>query len=219
MSRRQIRKPFWRRWRYLRHRYCLLALTLAFISALVTFLITFYATSDYFLEFVSYMFSSQYKTQLEPFFPHIAENYQGREFSGKSQSVIFDTYITYNDFNYLKPETLTYKKRTYSNNIEILYRLPKKLSPVAVLLVFHACKRSAYDWFHTIERQRIIGAAIDLGFVCLVFQATDNDTQCWSTDADIYENKDVQMIFKGLESFYQEYSSLSIIDNKIKINF
>ncbi|CAF1288077.1 unnamed protein product [Rotaria magnacalcarata] len=119
-----------------------------------------------------------------------------------------DRFIKYHDFNYLKAETLTYEKHTYSNHIPILYRLPQKVSTSALLLIFHGCSRSANDWFHTIERQRIIGAAIDLGYGCLAFQATDEFTRCWSNDMDFKENSDAQMVFKGLEGFYKENPAL-----------
>jgi hypothetical protein len=74
--------------------------------------------------------------------------------------------------------------------------------------MFHSCRHSAADWFHTPERQRIIGAAIDLGYACLVFQATDNTTKCWSNNADIYGNNDVQMVLTGLQGFYKDYPAL-----------
>jgi len=118
---------------------------------------------------------------------------------------IYDENITYNDFNYLDSDTLTYENRTYSNDIQILFRLPKKCNITALLLIFHGCGRSAYEWFHTIERQRIIGAAIDLGYGCLVFQTTDKHSRCWSSNTDISNNNDVQMVLEGLENFYKEY--------------
>lgn len=209
MNRQRLRKPFWRRWRRWKHTQVLGVLTLAFMSALFTFLITFYATSDYFLEFVTSLVSpSSSNARFQQFLPNIVENYRPKDFSGKSQSVKFDYHITYNDFDYLKPETLTYKSKIYPDNIEILFRFPKKTSVLALLLIFHACNHSAYDWFHTIERQRIIGAAINLGYACLVFQATNKNSRCWSNDADIYANHDVSMVFKGLEGFYNDYPKL-----------
>jgi hypothetical protein len=126
----------------------------------------------------------------------------------KHELSIYDRKITYNDFNYLDSDTLTYEKRTYSENIQLLFRLPKKVSISALLLIFHGCSRSANDYFHTIERQRIIGAAIDLGYGCLAFQATDDFTRCWSNDVDINGNNDVQMVWKVLEGFYKEYPKL-----------
>jgi hypothetical protein len=209
MARHSLRRRFWLRHRRFKYTHCLIALTLAFASSLITFSITFYATSDYFLEFVSYIFTSESKNfRFTDVATNLIGNYQPREFFGKRQSINYDYYIKYTDFDYLKSETLTYKSRTYSNNIEILFRYPKKTSVSALLLIFHACRHSAYDWFHTAERQRIIGAAIDLGYACLVFQATDKNNHCWSNVADIYENNDVQMVSKGLEGFYREYPDL-----------
>ncbi|CAF0941586.1 unnamed protein product [Rotaria sp. Silwood1] len=130
---------------------------------------------------------------------------KARRIRGES---VEDRKLKYREFNYLKPKTLTYEKRTYSNNIDILFRLPKKIRPQYLLLIFHGCGRSAHDWFHTTERQRIVGAALDLGFACLVFQATDKFTHCWSHNVDINENVDAQMVFKGLEGFYKEYPQL-----------
>lgn len=121
---------------------------------------------------------------------------------------IHDRKITYQDFNYLNSETLTYDNRIYENKIRILFRMPKKRNITSLLLIFHGCSRSAYEWFHTIERQRIIGAAIDLGYGCLVFQATDNETSCWSSNQDLNDNEDARMVIKGLEHFYKEFPQL-----------
>ena len=122
-------------------------------------------------------------------------------------------YITYDEFNFRKSEALTYRTRTYADNITILIRFPEKVSTTAILLIFHSCRHSAYDWFHTAERQRIIGSAIKLGYACLAFQSSDKLSQCWSNNPDIYDNKDVQMVFKGLEGFYKEYPQLGRIPN------
>ncbi|CAF2470902.1 unnamed protein product [Rotaria sp. Silwood2] len=122
-----------------------------------------------------------------------------------------DRKLKYREFNYRKPNTLTYEKRTYSNNIDILFRLPKTPRPSALLLIFHGCSRSAHDWFHTIERQRIIGAALNIGYGCLAFQATDDFTRCWSNNVDINQNVDAQMVFKGLEGFYKEFPKLETL--------
>lgn len=187
----------------------LILLIIGFLTAFASFTFTLYINSTYFFEVFGYLLSfKSHKALNLPLRSHVGENYRPRDFSGKSQSLNYDYYIKYNDFDYLRPESLTYKSRIYSNNTEILFRFPKKISISNLLLIFHACKHSAHDWFHTPERQRIIGAAIDLGYGCLVFQATDKDNQCWSNDADIYENKDVQMIFKGLEGFYEDYPKL-----------
>jgi hypothetical protein len=121
---------------------------------------------------------------------------------------IFDRNIQYHDFNYLNSDSLTYDNRTYAEDLQILYRFPKKRSINSLLLIFHGCGRSARDWFHTIERQRIIGAAIDLGYACLAFQASDPMSHCWSNEIDIRTNEDVQMVWKGLENFYKEYPRL-----------
>jgi hypothetical protein len=194
----------------------MLVLTLSFLSSFITFSITFYRSSGFLpdiLSIFSFSSSDRHHSRLYPY--ETPENYQPRDFAGKRRSLTYDYYAKYNDFNYLQPKTLTYTKRLYSKKIPILFRFPQKTSLSALLLIFHSCKTTAYDWFNTTERQRIIGAAIDLGYACLVFQATDKDSQCWSNDADIYENRDVQMVFKGLESFYKEYPQLG----KIKIEF
>jgi hypothetical protein len=197
-----------RRWKTTHH---LLVLIAVFISSFVIFSVTFYLNADYFVDFISDIFSpesTRSRSRVQSLVPNTAENYQPRDFLGKLRSINYDYYIKYNDFDYLKPESLTYKSQTYSNDIEILFRFPKKTSITALLLIFHACKHSAYEWFHTPERQRIIGAAIDLDYACLVFQATGKNSQCWSNVADIYENKDVQMVLKGLEGFYKDYPQL-----------
>ena len=121
---------------------------------------------------------------------------------------VIDQSIVYDEFDYLKPESLTHKSRTYANDVQILFRFPKKKSVTALLLIFHGCSRSAHDWFHTIERQRIIGAAIDLGYACLAFQSTNTVSRCWAHDIDIYENLDVKMVFKGLTGFFEEFPKL-----------
>ncbi|CAF0763546.1 unnamed protein product [Adineta steineri] len=120
----------------------------------------------------------------------------------------YDENRIYNDFNYLNPSTLTYENRTYSNNVQVLFRLPKKTPIFALLLIFHGCSRTANDWFNTIERQRIIGAAIDLGYGCLAFQATDDFSRCWSNEVDMSSNNDVEMVWTGLKGFYNEYPKL-----------
>ena len=121
---------------------------------------------------------------------------------------IHDRRIRYHDYNYLAAESLTYENRTYENNLEVLFRFPKKQDTSGLLLIFHGCGRSAYEWFHTIERQRIIGAAIDMSYACLAFQASDQSTRCWSTDTDLQNNVDVQRVFKALDYFYKEYPNL-----------
>jgi hypothetical protein len=195
-----------RRVKYMRF---ILVLTLGFMSALITFSITFYVSSDYLIDFVSSSFwSSRDQPRFRLSAREMIKYYVAKDFSGKKQSVSYDYYITYYDFDYNTPETLTYKSRTYANNTEILFRFPQKTPISAVLLMFHSCRHSAADWFHTPERQRIIGAAIDLGYACLVFQATDNTTKCWSNNADIYGNNDVQMVLTGLQGFYKDYPAL-----------
>lgn len=119
-----------------------------------------------------------------------------------------DRRITYKDFNYLKPASLTYTQKNYSKEIPILYRFPTQRDTRAILLIFHGCGRSAHDWFHTIERQRIIGAAIDLGFACLAFQATDQIRRCWSSEMDLTGNQDIQMVNQGMEGFFKEHPKL-----------
>jgi hypothetical protein len=121
---------------------------------------------------------------------------------------IIDKNIEYNDFNYLKPDSLTYTNRTYPDDLQILFRFPEKRKMFGLLLIFHGCSRSAYEWFNTTERQRIIGGAIDLGYGCLAFQAWDEEHRCWSTTSDIYMNKDVKRVFKALGYFYKEYPQL-----------
>ena len=145
----------------------------------------------------------------------LAKNYEPRSFSGKKKSLYYDSRVTYRDFDYRKPGTLGYTNKIYADDIQILFRFPKLTSVSAVLLIFHSCRQTAYEWFHTPERQRIIGAALQLGYACLVFQARDKINRCWSNNADIYENIDVQMVFKGLEGFYKEHGNLG----KMKISF
>lgn len=120
----------------------------------------------------------------------------------------FDQKISYNDFNYLDTKSLTYEKLNYGNQNQILYRFPKQRDISGLLLIFHGCSRSAHDWFHTIERQRIVGSAIDLGFACLAFQATDRMRRCWTSETDVFQNEDVQMVNQGLKQFYDEYPKL-----------
>ncbi len=186
----------------------ILFLGVGLITTLISFSVTFYRNSDYVMDFIDYVFSRESHTLLDSPYLNTGEYYRPRNFFGKTKSLGYDYYIRYEDFDYRKPETLTYKTRKYSNNASVLFRFPKHMSVSALLLIFHGCKDSAYDWFHTPERQRIIGAAIDLGYACLVFQATDKKSKCWSNHPDIYENKDIQMVFKGLEGFYTDYPEL-----------
>jgi hypothetical protein len=183
----------------------ILLLVIGFFSTFVSFSATLYVNSDYILELIDYLFTEQREKTLDSSQLNTAENYIPRDFSGKIKSLNYDFYIKYQDFDYRKSETLTYQTRKYFNNISISFRFPKKKSTSALLLIFHSCKDSPYDWFHTPERQRIIGAAIDLSYACLVFQAND---KCWSNDPDLYANKDIQMVFKGLEAFYKDYPEL-----------
>ncbi|CAF1395424.1 unnamed protein product [Rotaria sordida] len=180
------------------------------VSAFTAFSLTLYAGAGSLRAIIFYIFPQplpQSQIQLSSLYD-LTEYYQPRNFPGKERSVSIDHTIRYYDFNFRKPETLTYSSAIYDNNIEILYRLPRKPSISALLLIFHSCKHTAYDWFHSVERQRIIGAAIELGYACLVFQATNKISQCWSYKADIYENKDVQMVLKGLDGFYKQYPEL-----------
>ena len=125
------------------------------------------------------------------------------------KEIYFDDYNkTYYYFNYFDSRTLTYRKRIYSNNVEVLFRLPENVAMSALLLIFPGCSHTRHDWFHTNERQRIIGGAIDLGFGCIAFQATNDLSLCWSTNADISKNRDVQMVFEGLEGFFEEFPKL-----------
>lgn len=185
-------------------------LTLAFLTSFSAFTLTLYYNSGYVFIFLNYLTRGRTGPGGSPTFIPVntANDYYPREFKGKSQSVKYDTYIVYGDFNFRKSETLTYRKQTYSDNIEILFRFPRIAPISSLLLIFHSCHHTAYDWFETPERQRIIGAAIDLGYGCLVFQSTNNISRCWSNNADIYENKDVQMVVKGLENFYQDFPIL-----------
>ncbi|CAF1111415.1 unnamed protein product, partial [Didymodactylos carnosus] len=139
----------------------------------------------------------------------VKKNYSPKFYPGKVQSITFDQRIKYNDFNFLDRSTLNYSSRTYSNGITILYRLPRLKKPSALLLIFHGCSRTALNWFHTEERQRIVGAAVDLGYGCLAFQATDTHSRCWSSTGDLFDNDDVQMVLKGLEEFYKEHGDLA----------
>ena len=134
-----------------------------------------------------------------------------RETPTRRGLTIFDKRIRYRDYNYLNADTLTYENRTYEDDLQILFRFPQKRKSSGVLLIFHGCSRSAYDWFHTIERQRIIGAAIDLGYACLAFQAYDRSSRCWTNDVDLYSNVDAQRVLKALDYFYKEYPQLGKI--------
>lgn len=209
MRRRRLQRPCCLRLRRSKYLQYMLVLSLSFLSSFIGFSITFYRNSDYLSQFLSFfIFPESIRGKLGSFPNDVFENYQPRDFSGKRRSIDYDYRIKYNDFNYRDPKTLTYSSRTFSNNSEILFRFPEKTSISALLLIFHSCKHTAYDWFHTVERQRIIGGAIELGYACLVFQAVDKISQCWSNNADIYENKDVQMVFEGLDSFYKQYPEL-----------
>lgn len=188
----------------------LLFLTFAFLSALITFSITLYFHADHVMALVDYLFFSTSNQLLKyPIRAQIGEHYQGRNFLGKAESIHYDFYIEYKDFHFAKPESLTYSNRTYPNDIEILYRFPREIPLVALVLIFHACNDSASNWFHTPERQRIIGAAINFGFGCLVFQSTDKTTGCWSSEVDIYKNRDIQMVLQALHHFYIDFPVLS----------
>jgi len=132
-------------------------------------------------------------------------NYQPRSFTGKEQSVSFDQTIVYQDFNFLRNETLTFERREYSSKEKFLFRFPKKIETSALLLIFHSCNQTANHWFRTGERQRIIGAAIDLGYGILVFQSTDRIHRCWSLNTDIYQNEDIEMVVEILKKFYNEF--------------
>jgi hypothetical protein len=187
----------------------LLFLIAVFCGALITFIVTFYLNSDYLSELIEYIHLARTKFANAQQSPNeIIQNYQPRQFEGKHQSINYDQYIEYHDFDFMKNETLTYQRSIYSNDSQLLFRLPFKTSISAVLLVFHSCQRTAADWFHTSERQRILGAALDLGLGCLVFQALNTVDRCWSHAADIYENEDVQNVFRELDQFYAEHPRL-----------
>ncbi|CAF1938246.1 unnamed protein product [Rotaria magnacalcarata] len=176
------------------------------------FSVSYYASSTYLRETLSHFFSAgpleiEYAASLRDLF----EFYKSKNFPGKVNSINIDYYLKYNDFDYRIPQSVTYTSAIYNDNIEILFRLPQKTAISAILIIFHSCRHTAHDWFYTYERQRIIGAAIDLGYACLVFQATNNSTRCWSNKADIHENKDVKMVFKGLDGFYKEYPNLALL--------
>ncbi|CAF1061890.1 unnamed protein product [Rotaria sordida] len=172
-----------------------------YLCSLITFSLLLYLSFNY-LHFLVSTTLIDFTKIITPIDPHT------RKVRGMS---VEDKKLKYREFNYLKPETLTYEKRTYFNNIEILFRLRKRPRPQALLLIFHGCGRSAHDWFHTIERQRIIGAALELGYGCLVFQATDDFTHCWSNNPDVHQNTDAQMVLKGLEGFYKEFPHLEAL--------
>jgi len=161
-------------------------LTLAFLTSFSAFTLTLYYNSGYVFIFLNYLTRGRTGLGGSPTFIPVntANDYYPREFKGKSQSVKYDTYIVYGDFNFRKSETLTYRKQTYSDNIEILFRFPRIAPISSLLLIFHSCHG------------------------CLVFQSTNNISRCWSNNADIYENKDVQMVVKGLENFYKDFPIL-----------
>lgn len=197
--------------RRLGYNHIILLLCIACCSASLSFSITIYLSSSRISGFISNFIINLIVSPNNHLVKH-SENsgYQSREYPGKQKSIVYDLRIKYDDFSYMKPSTLTYKIGKYDNNIEVLFRLPQKTSISALLLIFHSCRRTATDWFHTVERQRIIGAAIALGYGCLVFQATNNISRCWSNNADVFENTDVDMVIKGLDGFYKENPILGI---------
>ena len=187
----------------------LLFLILSFFTALITFSITLYSHADDVMGLIDYLLSSESNNLIKyPVRSRIGEHYQAINFAGKAQSIHYDYYIEYKDFDFEKPESLTYTNRTYTNQTQILYRFPQRTSLAALLLIFHACNDSASDWFRTPERQRIIGAAINLGYGCLVFQPTDTTSGCWVNEVDVYENRDIHMITQALDDFYTDFPAL-----------
>ena len=213
MVRRQSRRRSVMKALHLKPFHCILFLTFLFTMTLTSFLITYYINSNYIADIISYMLAGRHN-QAQPEAPpeDLVKFYQPRAFSGKDLSLRFDANLKYEDFNFLQSETLTSKTRAYANASQITFRIPSKKPTSALLLIFHRCNHVSNDWFRTIERQRILGAAIDLGYGCLVFQATDAQTRCWSTDADIDRNADVQMVLKGLDGFYTEHPKLGEYD-------
>ncbi len=187
-------------------------LTISCVISTLIFFVIFYSSIDYISHLYSYKYP-MHRTATEQNSKSISFNQD--EPKQKKGLSIFDRNIKYQDFNYLNPASLTYDNRTYSGDLQILFRFPKKRSINSLLLIFHGCGRSAHNWFHTIERQRIIGAAIDLGFACLAFQATDQFNRCWSSESDININEDAKMVIKGLENFYKEYPSLGKLQSII----
>ena len=188
-------------------------LLIGFLAAFTTFSITLYAHSDDLLALIDYLLFAQSDKLIKyPIRTRYGQYYQGRNFLGKAQSINYDHYIEYDDFDFRKPDSLTYQNRTFANQTQIFYRFPRQTSLAALLLIFHSCQDSASNWFHTPERQRIIGAAIDLGYGCLVFQSTNQTTGCWANEADIYENRDIQMVSQGLHGFYTEYPELGNVN-------
>ncbi|UJR30972.1 hypothetical protein I4U23_018484 [Adineta vaga] len=183
------------------------SLIIACLLSSLCFLILFYFKNQTVFNLFTYLFS------WIPFYRKFSPKTDTSPFNVRKRSglSIYDQQIIYNDYDYLHNSTLTFEKRIYSTNIEILFRLPKKVSPSALLLIFHGCSRSANDWFSTIERQRIIGAALDLGYGCLAFQSTDAFSHCWSNEFDLSNNPDVQMVWNGLDGFYKEYPKLKLL--------
>jgi hypothetical protein len=186
-------------------------LTASCIFATVVFCTTFYWRIDHILS----LYPNPYLPvttipfpQNRRIVPTLEDDFE--EIRPKGYS-IYDQNITYHDFNYLDTETLKYEQLTNANDNHILYRLPKKRVITGLLLIFHGCSRSAYEWFHTIERQRIIGAAIDLGYGCIAFQSTDQTQRCWSSNIDLSNNEDAEVVFKGLDKFYEKHPELSEI--------
>lgn len=151
---------------------------------------------------------SSYLNPLALFFSSKGSQSAGGGSARKLGLNIHDRRIHYIDYNYLRAGSLTYENRTYENNLDVLYRFPKKKDTTGLLLIFHGCGRSAYEWFHTIERQRIIGAAIDMGYACLAFQAAAQSSRCWSIDTELQNNRDAQRVFKALDYFYKEHPNL-----------
>ena len=205
------RRSFRRRCGLKQTQILLLAGLLCF-SALVSFIVTIYFSSDLLHDIYGrYAYRRLDSSLLPGSINTNMVNYQPRTYFGKQESLRIDTNIKYNDFDYRRPETITYKKKQYSNSnrSSLVYRLPQKRSTIGVLLLFHNCNQTSIDLFRLIETQRIIGAAIDLGFACLAFDASNRLNRCWSTTVDLDVNRDVRMVERTLEQFYDQFSTFS----------
>lgn len=196
--------------------YVLLFLSTTFTVAFITFFITFYRNSDSLLDLYYYLSSKPHPFGGPRSLNVLIGNYQPRSFTGKEQSVSFDQSIIYQDFNFLQSETLTFEQREYSSREKFFFRFPTKVETWALLFIFHSCNHTANDWFRTVERQRIIGAAVDLGYATLVFQSTDRIHRCWSMNTDIYQNEDIEMVVKILKKFYKEFPKFGKISTTRK---
>lgn len=188
---------------------CIYLLVLGFLSTLISF----WATIFYHLHNINNSLSGASNAQLQLYppedsLPELLEDFQPVKFPETNKSIQYDQLIVYNDFNFLNAETLTYEQRIYSNNMLFLYRFPTKKNMVGLVFLFHSCETTAMDWFQSIEHQRIVGAAIEIGLGCVALQPLGNRTGCWSLKTPSATNHDVLLVLSALDNFYREHSSI-----------